>query len=179
MFFFLAAWFLVTLATASSLLLLRFVVFGDLPWLVGGLLPVALVVLLALSLGVFPVSALADEARLVDPADVLLCAVDLGVDAADFFGLAAGLADDVDALLALAGAVFFFGLPGASVDAAGWVARLDAALPLAGAVLGVAALSAWVAGLADERLRVFVVAVGTEAAFSAVRRDDGDDLGVA
>ena len=122
---------------------------------------------------------MADEARLVDPADVLLCAVDLGVDAADFFGLAAGLADDVDAPLALAGAVFFFGLPGASVDAAGWVARLDAALLLVGADFGVAALSVCVAGLADERLRVFDVAVGAEAAFSAVRRDDGDGLGVA
>ena len=114
-----------------------------------------------------------DEARLVDPDDVLLCGVDLGVDAADFFGLAAGLADDVDA------GVFFFGLLDAPVDAAGWVARLDVALPLAGAVLGVAALSVCVAGLADERLRVFDVAVGAEAAFSAVRRDDGDDLGVA
>ena len=128
---------------------------------------------MALSLGVLPVLAVVDEARLEEPDDVLLCGVDLGVDAADFFGLAAGLADDVDA------GVFFFGLLDAPVDAAGWVARLDVALPLAGAVLGVAALSVCVAGLADERLRVFDVAVGAEAAFSAVRRDDGDDLGVA
>ena len=174
MFFFLAVWLLVTLATASSLLLLRFVVFLGLLGPVAGLLPAGLVVSVALPFEALPVLALPDEARLAVPVDGFVCDVVLAVDAGDFFGLAAGLAGEVEAFLALAGAVFFFGLSGALADDVGWDVRLDAALPLAGAVSFAPAVAVCVVGLADERLRVFGVAVGAEAALSAVR---GDDLG--